>query len=143
MSCGRLGWYNSRMAVNDSPLEFIEQVAVVEWLEANDLKFSAIPNNTYTTSYNQKLKNRREGLRPGFSDLVVLIPPARSLDGLGYFLNIEMKRRKGGIQSADQKQWELAINGLGTPHVQYYLCKGSDEAKAVVSHYCKMSNLVF
>ena len=129
---------------NDSPLEFVEQVEFVKWLEDNNLKFTSIPNNTYSTSWNQKRKNHAEGLRPGFSDLVVLIPPEHSLDGSGYMLCIEMKRIKGSVQSLDQKKWESAINGLNVLNIQYYLCKGAAEAIKIVDHYlCKSSNYIF
>lgn len=122
---------------SSTPLEDDEQIAFVHWLEANLLVFTAIPNNTYTKSWKQKTKNKQMGLRPGLADLLVLISPAQSGDGLGYSLYIEMKRQKGGVQSADQKTWEAALNGLNTPHIQYYLCKGCDEAIRTVDHYLK------
>ena len=123
--------------VNSSPLESAEQIALVEWLELQGLRFTSVPNSTYTKSWNQKRKNYWEGLRPGFSDLIILIAPNQSKDGEGYFLCIEMKRKTGGSQSKDQKGWEQAINGLKTALIQYYLCKGADEAIKVVSHYLK------
>ena len=125
---------------NTSPLEDCEQIAFVEWLDLQDLKYTAIPNNTYTKSWNQKLKNKRMGLHPGLSDLLVLVSPEKSKDGAGYALFVEMKRVKGGVQSKSQKAWETALNGLRTPYVQYYLCHGADEAIKVVSHYLKHIN---
>ena len=125
---------------NTSPLEDCEQIAFVEWLDLQALKYTAIPNNTYTKSWNQKLKNKRMGLHPGLSDLLVLVSPEKSKDGAGYALFVEMKRVKGGVQSKSQKEWEAALNGLRTPYVQYYLCHGADEAIKVVSHYLKHTN---
>ena len=123
------------MSKNDSPLEAAEQAMFVQWLEARGLRFTATAQSTYTTSHNQKRKNYQQGVRKGYPDLVVLIDPSKSKDGLGYYLNIEMKRLQGGVQSQEQKDWERAINGLGSPHVQYYLCKGADAAIKVVEHY--------
>ena len=120
---------------NLTPLEDDEQADFVGYLARQGLKHSAIPNNTYTTSYNQKRKNKRLGLNPGFSDLVVLVSPEQSKDGEGYMLCIEMKRQRGGVQSDAQKGWERDINGLQCNNVQYYLAKGSEEAKNIVRHY--------
>ena len=125
------------MTTNNTPLEAVEQQAFAEWLEWQGLKHTAIVNETYTKSWKQKLKNKRAGLNPGLSDMLVLIRPSESKDGEGYTLYIEMKRQKGGVQSADQKEWERELNGLNVPNIQYYLCKGCDEAVKVVSHYLK------
>lgn len=122
------------------PLEEVEQIEFVKSLEQNDLKFTAIPNNTYTKYMSQKVKNHRVGLRPGFTDMIVLVPPDRSIDGEGYFLCIEMKRRKGSVTSNEQKLWISGINGLGVNNIQAYICKGATEAKTVMKHYVKDFN---
>lgn len=110
------------------PLEDEEQIAFVQWLELVGLRFTSVPNSTYTKSWSQKSKNYYTGLRAGFPDLVVLVPPTRARDGLGHFLCIEMKRRQGGTVSAVQKDWIAAINALGTAHVEAVVCKGAQEA---------------
>ena len=107
------------------PLESEEQAAFVQWLELQDIKFTAIA-------------------RKGFPDMVVIIPKNRSRDGLGYCLMIENKRVSGGVQSPEQKEWQSAINGLGVLNVQYYLCKGAAKAIETVSHYlAKVDNSAF
>ena len=125
------------MTTNTTPLEDAEQTDFVKWLEINDLKFTAIPNNTYTKYMSQKVKNHRVGLRPGFPDMVVLVPPDRSLDGEGYFLVPEMKRIKGSTTSEEQKAWIEAINNLGVLNITAMVCKGSEAAKSFVKHYLK------
>lgn len=117
------------------PTEDAEQTAFVHWLEIEQLRFTAIPNGTYTKSWSQKAKNHRTGLRAGFPDLVVLIPPHRSIDGQGRFLCIEMKRRTGGKVSPEQRAWIEAINALDTSRVAAYVAKGAAEAIAIVSKY--------
>jgi hypothetical protein len=119
------------------PLEDEEQAAFVQWLELVGLRFSSIPNATWTNSWKQKSKNHYTGLRAGFPDLVVLLPPARARDGLGHFLCIEMKRRQGGTVSAVQKDWIAAINGLDTANVEAVVCKGSQAAIDHVNKYLK------
>lgn len=121
----------------DNPLEEVEQSDFVVWLEHNQLKFTAVPNSTWTKSWNQKRKNNATGLRKGFPDMVVIISPAVSKDGEGYFLCVEMKRRRLSTLSVEQKEWRDAINGLNLPNVQSYVAKGSDEAITIVSHYLK------
>lgn len=120
--------------VNTTPLEEVEQANFVDWLELQNLKLSAIPNSTYTTSWNQKRKNYRQGLRAGLPDMIVLIAPEQSKDGEGYCLFIELKRLKGGKVSPEQQEWLDALNQ--TP-VHAYLAKGCDAAIKIVEHYLK------
>lgn len=119
------------------PLEDEEQSVFVEWLELIGLRFTSVPNSTWTKSWSQKAKNNRTGLRKGFPDLIVLIPPSRSVNGEGFCLCIEMKRRKGGVVSPEQRAWIDALNGLETPSVAAYVCKGAPEAIELVSKHLK------
>jgi hypothetical protein len=124
-------------ASNLSPLEDEEQIAFVQWLELVGLRFTSVPNSTYTTSWKQKSKNYYTGLRAGFPDMVVLVPPTRAKDGLGHLLCPEMKRRQGGTVSAVQKDWIAALNGLGTPNIEARVCKGAQEAMDFVNEHLK------
>lgn len=117
------------------PLERDEQIRFVTWLEDRDIRVTAIPNSTYTTSHNQKALNRATGLRPGFPDLVVLIKPSQSYDGRGYLLLPEMKRVKGGKVSPDQRAWIAALNGLGCNQIESVVAHGAEEAIEYVSGY--------
>lgn len=117
------------------PLEEEEQAAFVTWLELVGLRFTSIPNSTWTTSWKQKSKNHYTGLRPGFPDMIVIIPPNRSRDGQGHLLCIELKRVSGGVVSGSQKEWIAAINGLMSRNVCSRVCKGSKEAQAFVNEY--------
>lgn len=121
----------------DNPLEEVEQSDFVVWLDLQGLKFTAVPNSTWTKSWNQKRKNTATGLRKGFPDVVLLVSPLLSKDGEGYFLCVEMKRRAKSTLSAEQKAWRDAINDLGCVHIQSYVAKGSTEAIAIVSHYLR------
>lgn len=101
------------------------------------LKFTSIPNNTWTPSGAAKAKNRREGLRPGFPDMVVLVPPERARDGLGRFLCVEMKRVKGSDVSADQRRWHAHINALRIDGIEAVIAHGAAEAIEYVSGFLK------
>ena len=114
-----------------------EQALFVDWLEMNNLKFTAIPNNTWTTSFNQKRKNKRTGLRPGFPDMIVIVPGA---DKVHRLICIEMKKAKqigkkgrpigGGKLKPHQQEWIIALNKCND--VEAFVCYGFEEAKAVV-----------
>ena len=124
-------------AKNNTPLERVEQARFVDWLEKQNLLFSATAQSTYTTSWNQKRLNHATGLRKGVPDMLVIIPKDKSKDGGGYCLFIELKRLRGGSVSKEQKHWHDSINGLETPYTQAYIAKGADEAIRIVSHYLK------
>lgn len=108
------------------PFEIHEQIAVVEYLEILKNKgkiilYSALPNNTYTRSWNQRRKGKLEGVRQGVPDILVVTPKT--------LFFIEMKRVKGGQVSKEQKEWIEAINKAGVPAK---VCKGFDEAKKFI-----------
>jgi hypothetical protein len=117
------------------PSEDDEQMAFVEWLELCGLRFSAIPMNTYTKYMSQKMKNRRMGVRAGVPDMIVLIPPHRAKDGEGHLLFIEMKRRKGGVVSPEQREWLVALTALESANIEAVVAKGWDEARGAVLKY--------
>lgn len=101
-----------------SPLEAEEQKAVVEYLEKRGMKFTAIPNSTYTKSWKQKRKNKEQGLRPGLPDLLVIAK--------NKLLFIEMKRVKGSATSNEQVEWVAELNKI--ENVEAKICYGAIEA---------------
>lgn len=106
------------------PLEDNEQAVFVEYLQLKRLKFTAIPNSTFTKSWAVKNRNTRLGVRAGLPDLLVIVP--------GKVIFIEMKRVKGGQLSKMQKEWIDALNTAGTPA---YVAKGADAAIEIVEKY--------
>lgn len=104
------------------PTEYAEQCLVVAWLEQNGLKFTAIPNSTWTPSMAQKMKNYRSGVRAGLADLVIIIPKKPSL------LFLEMKRTKHSVTSQAQKDWQEELNRVD--NVECIVAKGAQEAIA-------------
>ena len=123
--------------MNSSPLETVEQITVVQWCELHNLKFTAIPNSTYSPHISVKMRNKREGVRAGFPDLIVLISPEQAKDSQGHILCVEMKRVKGGVVSQVQKDWHIALNGLKSPHIEAVVARGADEAIEYISSFLK------
>lgn len=122
---------------NTSPLETVEQIEVVQFCERKGLKFTAIPNSTYTPHISVKMRNHREGVRPGFPDLIILVMPYQAEDEQGHMLCVEMKRRKGGVVSDVQKEWAIALNGLKSPNIEAVVAHGADEAKEYITGFLK------
>lgn len=100
-----------------TPTEDREQQTVVEYLTIRSIPFWHTPNSTFTKSWSQKAKNKRLGVKSGIPDLMFC------LNGSTYA--IEMKRRKGGTVSAEQKKWIEILNNNG---IETIVARGSDEA---------------
>jgi hypothetical protein len=111
--------------MNETPKESEEQAVFVDWLEYQGLKFTAIPNSTYTTSQTQKIKNYRQGLRPGLPDLLVIVKDS--------IVFVEMKRKKQSKVSDTQQFWIDALNKCD--NVAAHVCYGADEAIETIKQY--------
>lgn len=99
------------------PTEEAEQRAVVHYCRLKQLPHFRVPSETYTTSWNQKRKNRALGVVKGIPDLFVITH--------GKLIAIEMKRVKGGRATPEQKEWLERLNGVG---ITAKVCHGADEA---------------
>jgi len=121
--------------------EYHEQCALVEYLEilknqGKVVLFTAIKHNLWTKSIQQKMKQHREGLRPGFPDLAIILRAG----GKNKMIFIEMKAQKrdgGGRVSEFQEAWIKEINACGIP---IYVCHGYEEAKKIIDHELKENN---
>ncbi len=113
---------------NSTPTEHLEQVTLVAWYRRtykNEL-LAAIPNGG-KRHIKTALAMKREGVSKGFPDLFLPVP-SRQYHGLF----IEMKRKKGGTVSKEQKAWIEYLNSAG---YQAVVCKGFLEAKEVIECY--------
>ena len=119
-----------------NPTEDQEQEAFVQWLRLKGYPHFRVPNETYTRSWSQKAKNKKLGVSSGVPDLFIAVPfPPPHLiiahkDRDDEVRNktlvaIEMKRKKGGVTSENQKKWIKTLNEAG---VQTVVCKGCDAA---------------
>ena len=116
------------------PTEAQEQTSLFHWAKLQTRKYPElalmyhIPNggsrNT-VEAHNLKM----QGVKPGVPD--IFLPVAR---GGFHGLFIEMKRRKGGEVSQEQKGWLEALQGQG---YRAEVCKGWEEAKNLIEKYLK------
>lgn len=103
------------------PTEDQEQRVFVHWLKLRGYPHFRVPNETYTKSFKQKAKNKALGVSAGVPDLFVCVP-----HGEGYELvAVEMKRRKGGVVSAHQKEW---LATLEQSNIKTAVARGCHEA---------------
>lgn len=114
------------------PSEHDEQVHVIQWCElmANHdrdygLIFS-IPNGGQRNKVTAA-KLKAEGVKPGVPDLFLPVPR-----GIYAGMFIEMKRRKGGHISADQRKW---ITDLISHGYKCIVARGFDEAVECITAY--------
>ena len=117
------------------PYESAEQQALFAWAAMYAAKYPAlnrmyhIPNEG-KRSYATGRRMRAEGLKKGVPD--ICLPCARG----GYHgLYIELKRRKGGSLSEDQKEWLGALRDEGYMAV---MCKGWEEASEMILRYLNL-----
>lgn len=114
------------------PSEHDEQAAVIEWchlMAGRNLDYGmifAIPNGGMRSKATAG-KLKAEGVKPGVPDLMLPVPK-----GIYAGMFIEMKRRKGGTVSAEQKDWTSFLGSMGYKCV---VCRGADEAKAAILDY--------
>lgn len=114
--------------------EDAEQEALVQWCWFQSDKYKgldlifAIPNGG-ARSRIEGARFKRTGVKKGVPDL--FLPVAK---GKYHGLFIEMKRRDGGRLSPEQAQWNHVLNEQGYLAV---VCKGFDEAVAVIETYYK------
>ena len=119
-----------------SPHEDEECVAFVCFLEHEKhrgriLAFTHIPASTRTRFLGVLRKNKSMGVRRGFSEYAVIVStPGRNNGATLIF--VEMKRRKGGTVSAEQKEWIRHLEASGIPA---RVCRGCIEAKAFVEGF--------
>lgn len=102
------------------PSEHVEQRNLVMWFRQTyrGTRIFAIPNGGFRNKV-VAAKLKIEGVSPGVPDLYV---PA-------WRLWIEMKRIKGGVVDAAQKDWHDYLRGVGDTVI---VCKGAAEAQSMI-----------
>lgn len=104
------------------PTEHQECVVFTKWLDLLKIPYFHIPNETFTRSWVTKRKNKEMGVKAGVPDYFILA------NNTPIFL--EMKRKKGGVVSSEQKDW-LRVLGDCTV-LRVFVCKGAVEAQEAV-----------
>lgn len=101
------------------PTEAYEASRLVDYLRSKRLPFTHVANET--TSKLQGARNKRAGVSKGFPDFLLCLP--------GKLLCIELKRKRGGRISPEQKQWLLWLNASGCRAI---VCYGFEDAKSKI-----------
>ena len=103
------------------------QINFVVWLENHksfdQIKFSMIPNDTYTESFNQKNRNKKMGLRAGLPDMFLVV------NNHPFFIEFKTKI---GVISPKQKKWHDTLSSTVCP---VYICRSTQEARSVIDNY--------
>ena len=114
-----------------NPLESVEQKALVQWLRLQKIQF-VVPQNENIFSFLDRetaikiqMKSKAIGVERGYSDLIIFLP--------NRLLCLELKRRKGGKVSKEQKKFLDSVNEY--PYAVGAVANGWEEAKALVEYY--------
>lgn len=116
------------------PLESTEQKTLFGWREWAKGKYPElallyhVPNGGSRNPIEAR-HLREEGVMPGVPDICLPVPNSQYAA-----LYIELKRRRGGRVSDDQRGWIAALNRVGNIAV---VCKGWEEARDVILEYLK------
>jgi len=113
------------------PTEEQDCIAFVSWLELQDVRFSHIPQETFTKSWGTKVKNKKMGVRPGVPDYIIVIERREK----PVMLALEMKRIGAPPSSVkpQQREWLTALGKVEGIHAQ--VCRGYEEAVEVVKKF--------
>ena len=111
---------------NKIPTEHQEQVLLCKYLDFMKINYFAVPNGIFLKDRRSTFaimnKMKAEGLKKGFPDLLVFLPSK--------ILFIELKKRKGGVISPEQKQWNTTINKFS--YAKAVFCNGFESAKTII-----------
>jgi len=109
-----------------------EQRALFEWAAYSRTKYPAldlmfaIPNGG-SRNLIEARHLKEQGVKAGVPDICLPVPSVRFTA-----LYIELKRRKGGRASDEQRGWIAALNRVGCRAV---VCKGWEEAREEIERY--------
>jgi len=125
-----------------NPLEDDECITFSSWLKLNNIPHAHIANESRSSNKNAIIRGaklKKMGQSRGVWDYEVYVPIKGITGEVDCYelLKIEMKRRKGGTVSIEQKQWGKIYELAGIP---CKICKGADEAIAFVNKYLKNDN---
>lgn len=113
------------MAKNTTLTEYEEAKVFAQYLDLKRLLFTHIAQETFTKNWGTKMKNKMMGVRKGFPDYAIIANKQ--------LLFVELKRKKGGKVSPEQKKWIEELNGI--IGVVAIVANGADEAiKFVEDH---------
>ena len=117
--------------MKECPLEDDECIVFSQWLKLKNIPHAHIANESRSSSRSAMIRGaklKRMGQSRGVWDYEVWIPIKSLVDGEiddYQLIKIEMKRKKGGVVSKEQKEWQKIYEMAGVP---CKVCHGADEA---------------
>ena len=118
--------------ITAAPTEAQEQESLFRWAAYNRVKYPElelmyhVPNGGGRNLI-EAAHLKAQGVKPGVPDICLPVPNIKYTA-----LYIELKRRKGGKVSEDQRGWITALNRVGCRAV---VCHGWDEAREEIERY--------
>lgn len=114
------------------PTEDAEEAAFHSYCEQRGLLNWHIPNETFTTSWKQKMENKALGVMSGVSDhwVKIDVPYPDTFDRHPALLVIEFKRKFGNTPTDEQIKFIHEMEEI--PNVTAVCCYGCDEAIKVL-----------
>ena len=112
------------------PLEDEEAVAFADWLRARQFPHTHVANEIGGSSKAAKMRSikaKKMGQTAGVWDYEIFIPIINKDKVVTAYqeVRIELKRRKGGRTTAEQRKWGGVYAAAGIPCA---VCKGAEEA---------------
>lgn len=104
------------------PDETSEEEALSDYCEEHGWTHWHVPQETFTKSWAQKLKNKRQGVRAGVSDHWVVLPTCKNY----LLVVIELKRKRGNTPTDEQIEFLEDLDKV--TNVVTVCCYGADEA---------------
>lgn len=128
-----------------NPLEDDECIVFSNWLKINNIPHAHLANESRSSSKNAMIRGaklKRMGQSRGVWDYEVFVPIRGVTGAVDCYelIKIEMKRRKGGVLSPEQKQWQKIYELAG---INCKVCKGADEAIAFVKKFVNNDGFIF
>lgn len=122
-----------------NPLEDDECIAFSNWLRLNNIPHAHIANESRMNSKSAMIRGaklKKMGQSRGVWDYDIFVPIKGITNRVDCYqeLRVEMKRRKGGVVSPEQKEWGKIYELAGIP---CKVCRGADEAIKFVNKYLK------
>ena len=113
-----------------NPLEDVECIRFSNWLSVHKIPHCHIANESRSGSRSAMIRGaklKRMGQSKGVWDYEVYIPRKGITGTVDCYeiAKVEMKRRKGGVVSPEQKAWGKVYEKAG---IACKVCKGCDEA---------------
>lgn len=119
------------MTIRTCPTETEEEIALSDYCNLMKLRHFHVPQETYTTSWKQKAKNKAQGVSSGVSDHWIVVPTKSGKK----LVVIELKRQFGNTPSDEQISFINDINEIN--NVEATVCYGADEAINVIQGIVK------